>query len=158
MSHKNKRPKTKRRVVRAWTFPQAEKALPYITSVMRSLREHWLEGQRYEVDAKRLASEAGRPDRANLIAHEEAVREGQRAKDRFNEAYQELRNIEVFCLDPVQGVGVVPFVHHEKLAWLVYDLFEPEAYRHWRYHEDPLEERRPIAEISQGPMVDGIAI
>jgi hypothetical protein len=158
MNHKKKRSKTKRRVLRVWTYPQAEKALPYVTSVMQSLREHWLEAQRHEARARRVTAQPGRPDRTQLIAQEEALADGQRAKERFNEAYQELQNIEVFCVDPVQGVGVIPFVQDEKLAWLIYDLFEPKAFRHWRYHEDPLDKRRPITEVTTGPAVDGIAI
>jgi hypothetical protein len=158
MNYKKKRRKAKRRVIRVWTYPQAEKALPYVTSVMRSLREHWLEAKRHEARARRLAAQSGRHGRAALIAHEEAVAEAQRAKERFNDAYRELQNIEVYCVDPVQGVGVIPFVHQEKLAWLIYDLFAPDAFHHWRYHEDPLEERRPVAEVTEGPALGGIAI
>ncbi len=151
MNRKHKKSKAKRQVVRVWTYPQAQGALPYIGSVMRSLREHWLEAQRHEAAVKRLGGKPGRPDRTALLALEEEGREAREARDRFNEAYQELQDIEVFCIDPNQGVAVVPFVHDDKLAWLIYDLFAGDGFQNWRYHDDPLEQRRPIAEALQGP-------
>jgi hypothetical protein len=151
MNHKPKKSRRKPQVIRVWTYPQAKSALPYITSVMHSLREHWLDAQRQEVHIKQLARQPGRLDRAALVANETAQDESQRAKNRFNEAYEELQNIEVFCIDPNQGVGVIPFVHDEKLAWLIYDMFAPDDLHHWRYHDDPLEMRRPIAEALAGP-------
>jgi hypothetical protein len=151
MNHKHKKFRRKPKIIRVWTYAQAQDALPYITSVMRSLREHWLDAQRHEARAKHLASQPGRPDRAILVEQEETHNESQRAKERFNEAYQELQNIEVFCVDPNQGVAVVPFVREDKLAWLIYDLFAADQFRHWRFHEDPLEQRRPIAEIKEEP-------
>jgi hypothetical protein len=125
---------------------------------MQSLREHWLDAQRHELRARRLAEKRGRPDRATILAQEQETWEGQQAKERFNEAYQELQDIEVFCLDPNQGVGVIPFVHDEKLAWLIYDLFAGDELRHWRYHDDPLEMRRPIAEALEGPGDKALAV
>jgi hypothetical protein len=118
---------------------------------MRSLREHWLDAQRHEAHGKYLARQPGRPNRATLVDQEETRNEAERAKERFNEAYQELQNIEVFCVDPNQGVAVLPFVREDNLAWLIYDLFAADEFRHWRFHEDPLEKRRPIAEILEEP-------
>jgi hypothetical protein len=151
MNHKHKRSKKKRQVIRVWTYPQAQRALPYITSVMRSLREHYLEAKSQEARENRLTRRPGRPDRQVLLDQEESAREGHRARERFNEAFQELQNIEVYCLDPNQGVSVLPFVHDDKLAWLIYDLFDGGAFQHWRYHDDPLEKRRPIREVTGGP-------
>jgi hypothetical protein len=151
MNHKNKKSGRKPEVIRVWTYPQAKSALPYITSVMRSLREHWLDAQRHQARAKQLAQQPGRPDRARLLEQEVMQQEGQLAKDRFNETYEELQNIEVFCIDPNQGVAVVPFVRDNKLAWLIYDLFAADEFHHWRYHEDPLEKQRPIAEVQEAP-------
>ncbi len=157
MSNKHKKSRRKAKIIRVWTYPQAKSALPYITSVMRSLREHWLDARRHEMRARQLERQPGRSDRTALLAQEETRAEGQRAKDQFNEAYQELQNIEIYCVDPNQGVAVVPFVREEKLAWLIYDLFETDGFRHWRFHEDPLEQRRPIAEIQEGPAT-GLAV
>ena len=157
MSNKHKKSRRKVEIIRVWTYPQAKSALPYISSVMRSLREHWLEARQQETRARHLERRPGRPDRAKLLAQEETRAEGQRAKERFNEAYQELQNIEVYCVDPNQGVAVIPIVREEKLAWLIYDLFEADGFHHWRFHEDPQEKRRPIAEIQEGP-APGLAV
>ena len=159
MNRKHKRSKRRKEIIRVWTYPQAQKALPYISSVMRSLREHWLEAQRQDARARKLAGQPGRPDRQAILARETATEEGNRAKERFNEAYQELQTIEVYCLDPNQGVGVIAFVHDDKLAWLIYDLFAREPLQHWRYHDDPLEQRRPIAAaLEEGPETKSLAV
>jgi hypothetical protein len=158
MNRKHKRSKTRRQVVRVWTCAQARAALPYIGSVMRSLREHWLNTQRHEGRRRRLAAKPGRPDRGSIIAQEEADRDAGQARERFNEAYEELEKIEVYCIDPLQGVGVLPFVHEEKLAWLIYDLFAGDDLHHWRYHDDPLEMRRPIREIEEESSAADLAV
>jgi hypothetical protein len=158
MNHKHKRRKRKRQVIRVWTYPQARRALPYITPIMRSLREHWLDAQRHDVQGRKLARRAGRPDRATLLAQEDTAQEAREAKDRFNEAYEELQQIEVYCIDPNQGVAVLPFVQDDKLAWLIYDLFASEEFHHWRFHDDPLEQRRPIAEALASPAGEDVVI
>ena len=151
MKRKQNKTEPKPMIIRVWTYPQAKRALPYITSVIRSAREHWLDAQGHQVRAKQLAARPGRPDRAVLLAQEEAGTEGQLALDRFRDALEELQRIEVFCVDPGKGIGVIPFVHDERLAWLIYDLFDNEEYRQWRYHDDPPEKRRPIGEAVEPP-------
>ncbi len=44
---KRRRNKEKRamRALRLWTFDEASRAVPYLRSVLGSLREHWLEAQ-----------------------------------------------------------------------------------------------------------------
>jgi hypothetical protein len=148
MNHKNKRPKRKPKVIRVWTYPQAQGALPYITSVMRSLREHWLEAKTQEARGRRLAGRSGRPDRRAILDQEEAAKEGERARERFHEAFEELQKIEVFCIDPNQGLSVLPVVHDDKLAWLIYDLYDGNTFQSWRYHEDPIDLRRPIKDMT----------
>lgn len=130
--------------VRAWSADEAHKALPYITSVMRSLREHWLESVSRANKAKEIDARPGRPKRDEIIEHEEALRESREARGRFEEAEGELNAIDVFCIDPVRGEAIIPFAKGEELAWYVYDLFEPEALHYWRRHEDTLDTRRPL--------------
>ncbi len=55
--------------------------------------------------------------------------------------------IDVYLLDPVRGVAFVPFQKEEELAWFVFDLFDCDDLKTWRFHQDPLEMRRPIAEL-----------
>jgi hypothetical protein len=60
--------------LRLWTHAEAVKVVPYLRSIVRSLREHWLEWQRVSLQVRRLDSRPGRPDRQALILRAEAVR------------------------------------------------------------------------------------
>ena len=144
-----RRRRTKRnrslRVIRLWTQPEAVKALPYVRSIVSSLREHWLDAQRKRLEAQRLGRIA-RPDRTQLIATEDASAAQTKAEDAFNEALEELMSMDVFLLDPVQGVALIPFQQEEELAWYVFDWFDKAGLSAWRFHKDPLETRRPMPE------------
>ena len=142
--------KQRRETIQVWTYDQASRVLPYVASIMRSLREYHLEAQQQDLRACRLKDRAGRPNRTTLIAHEEASRNARNAKDRFQEALDELHILDIYCLDPVRGLALIPFAQGENLAWFVYDLFDSEPLRFWRYHKDPLETRRPLAEMPGG--------
>jgi hypothetical protein len=150
MKRDQKGAKRRRRQIRVWTLEQARAALPYLSSVVRSLREHRLEAMAHHLTAERLARRPGRPDRATLIAQTEAGGAAATAEARFQEALEELQAVDVFCLDPIAGQALIPFLHDKELAWYVFDLFDPEFIRFWRYHSDPLEARRPLAEAEQG--------
>jgi hypothetical protein len=147
----NKKSKKERRLIRPWTFARTQAALPYFRSVMQSLREHRLEAQSLQLRSRRLADRPGRPDRASLIAREEALKAAEKEQQRFDDALNELGQLDVYCLDPVGGVAFIPFVKDEQLAWFVFDLFSEKMLDSWRYHEDPLETRRPIAEVADQP-------
>jgi len=144
---------TKRRpqTIRAWTYDQARKALPYFTAVMSSLREHQLEAQARDRQVHLLAQRPGRPDRTAILAQANAAQEARMAERRAHESLEELYAIDVFCLDPIRGEAIIPFVHDNQLAWFLYDLFDDEPIRCWRYHTDPLDARRPLAEALTNP-------
>jgi len=154
MKRRNKKKPREMRVIRLWTLPQADKALPYLRSVTGSLREHWLESQGKKQALRRLAARPGRPDRQALLAHQGAVQEQTEAEDRFGEALQELMKIDVYLLDPVQGLAFIPFNHGEELAWFVFDRFDQEGLKNWRLHTDPLETRRPVSELLADPKIN----
>jgi hypothetical protein len=140
--------------IQVWTYDQARRVLPYIASIMRSLREHRLEAQQEDRIVRRLANQTGRPDRTAILAHAQAEQAAREAKDRFHEALDELHTLDVYCLDPVAGLALIPFAVENRLAWFVFDLFDvDDPIRFWRYHQDPLETRRPIAEVPAGPNV-----
>src|SRR5262249_15567748 len=100
---RNRGTKRRRRILNLWSHTQAQNALPYIASVMSSLREHKLEAERLQLAARRLANKPGRPDRTALIAHEEVLREAATAEDNFAQAMQELEKLDIYCLDPIAG-------------------------------------------------------
>jgi hypothetical protein len=153
-----KKAKKERRSIRPWTYARAQAALPYVRSIMQSLRDYRLEAQSQHLRAQRLAECPGRPDRAALIAREEALRAAVREQDRFDDALHELGRVDVYCIDALAGVAFLPFVHEDQLAWYVFDLFSDTMLDAWRYHEDPLEMRRPIAEVAgQSPTAVSVA-
>lgn len=130
--------------LRLWTLARAHKALPYVAPVLRSLREHWLEMRSHRRRARRLALRRGRPDTATLIAQQEAQNEATRASTAYADALRELQALEITCVDPVRGEALFPISHKKKLAWLLYDLFDEQPLRFWRYQEDTADVRRPV--------------
>ncbi|HYT92404.1 MAG TPA: DUF2203 family protein [Gemmataceae bacterium] len=148
MNRQPNRSRKQQRRIKTWTFDRAKAALPYFRSVMQSLRNDYLEARSHNVRARRLTDRPGRPGRDALVAHQDALIEVDRAHDRADEALEELNRLDVFCLDPVNGLALIPFVREEQLAWFVFDLFADDNLSAWRYHEDPLETRRPIGEVA----------
>jgi hypothetical protein len=139
--------KKKTRTMNLWTHSQAQSAAPYLSTILRSIRETWLDAVQKEIFAKRLEAKTGRSDRQRIIAENQARSEAQSALDRYQEAREELEEMGVACLEPNQGVAWIPFAHDNQLAWFVFDVFDSEPIRSWRYQTDPLETRRPLAEI-----------
>jgi hypothetical protein len=135
-----------------WTLDEATAAVPYIASVVRSLRDHWLDAAAKLRLADRLDAAPGRPDRNMLIAKAEAIRELQEAEDRYIDARDELTALDIYCIEPARGEALVAFLHDNQLAWFIFDLFDSQPFRCWRLHNDPLDMRRPIADLA-GPLL-----
>jgi hypothetical protein len=148
MKRKSRKQRRPIQIVRVWTRPNAEKALPLLRSVMTSLREHWIEARAHYFRGLRKSLEPGRPDRNAILAHQSAVEESGKAEERFNEALAELMALDIYCLDPGRGLALVPFANQQELAWFVFDLFAPEGLVGWRYQHDPLDTRRPLTETA----------
>jgi hypothetical protein len=146
MKRKRKEKRRKVRAIRLWSLPEARKAIPYLRSVTNSVRDHWLAVQGKRLEVNRLARRPGRPDRSALLAGETAAEEESLAEDRFTDALNELIGIDVYLYDPMGGVAFIPFQKEEELAWFVFDLHDSDDVKTWRFHQDPLEMRRPIAE------------
>jgi hypothetical protein len=127
-----------------WTREAALRSVPYLRAVVRSLREYWLHIQSVRRRIQRLDSRPGRPDRETLIRRAVAARELDHANIEFEETFDELKSIDVHCLDPAQGLALIPFGKGDELAWYVFDLFAPRGLEAWRFHRDPLEMRRPL--------------
>jgi hypothetical protein len=112
-----------------WTHAQARAAVPYVASIMRSLREQRLEYFRHHLAAKRLAGKPGRPRRDTLLAHEEAVRAAGRADLEYHQTLAELNSLGFRCLDAVAGLAAVCVYHDEFVTEYVYDLFDSQPIR-----------------------------
>jgi hypothetical protein len=142
--------KQRSETIHVWTYAQAQAATPYIASVVRSIREHALEALSQQRLARRLADRPGRPDRAAIIEQQEAEAAARRADEQFQDAVNELQDLDIYCLDPLQGQVLVPFVHDEQLAWYIFDLFDTPPFRFWRFQSDPDDTRRPITSKQKG--------
>jgi hypothetical protein len=144
MTNSPKEARRKKSAMRLWTFEQSRAAIPYIASVLRSIREHLVEGQTQQRRLAVLEGKPGRPDRATLIGQDEARKDAARATEEYRKAVAELAALDIIVHDPLQGVALVPFLYDEQLAWFVYDLHDPSGLRFWRYHSDSDDTRRRL--------------
>jgi hypothetical protein len=144
MTNSPKEARRRKSAMRLWTFEQAKAAMPYLSSILRSIREHTLEIRKQETLLKRLEEKPGRPDRDTLIGQDEARRAIHRIREEYNKAVAELRALDVELHDPLQAVALIPFLHDEQLAWFVYDIHDQAGLRFWRYHSDSEDTRRRL--------------
>lgn len=151
MKRQPKGAKERTETIQVWTYEQAQAAAPYFSSILRSLREHALEALQYYHRAKRIANRPGRPNRSAIIAQQEAEREARRADERFHDDLAELQEMDIYTLDPIQGLALVPFVYNDQLAWYIFDLFDSQSLRFWRYQSDPEDTRRPVTAMQRAP-------
>jgi hypothetical protein len=142
--------------LRFWNYGEAVKARSYLRSILGSLREYALDLQSARMRLERLDTRAGRPDRETLIQRADAAREVEQADRDFHEAIHELNALDVYCVDPARGLAMIPFKKGNSLAWYVFDHFAPQALVGWRFHSDPMEARRPLAEQLDRRIVDEI--
>jgi hypothetical protein len=147
---RNKGVKQSRDTLQVWSLNQARAAIPYLSSVLRSMREHALQALAASHRARRLANKQGRTTRKDLIAWQEAEHEARYAENLFQEAAGELEELDVFTLDPIRGQALIPFVQEEQLAWYIFDLFDKKPFQFWRFQSDPDDTRRPITPTQQG--------
>jgi hypothetical protein len=133
--------------LKAWTFSEAVSALPYVRSILDSLRELALERNRLRLGLGRLQDYLGRPRRSDLIAQADMESLADHTEAAYLEALDELLAIGVECLDPIQGGAAFPFLHENQVAWFIYHLYEGSQLRWWRYDSDSLDTRRAFAVI-----------
>ena len=86
----------------------------------------------------------GRPGRQALIAEQEARRDLHKAEQDYQGALEELSELNVHPHDPAQGMALVPFIQDNQSAWYVFDLFDSQPIRSWRYQSDPEATRRAL--------------
>jgi hypothetical protein len=134
---------------RMWTLKKAQSAVPYLCSVLESLRGYHLEARSKHAAAERMAAKPGRPDRDAIIEHTEAVRAATEADERYQQTLAELEPLRVKVLDPTRGLAMLPFLHDDRLAWFIFDLFDPAHLRAWRFHRDPNSKLRPLADLAR---------
>ena len=154
---KRRREKTKRaRALRLWDSSEASRAVPYFRSVTGSLREHWLELRNTQHQLSRLDEQKGPIKRQQLLEQEMRQDDWQRAQTKFDDALKELNGVDVFLLDPIKGLALIPFRKEDNLAWYVFDHFAPPGLIGWRYHSDPIEACRPLSTSQDAVVKDAV--
>ena len=152
MKRRDKKRAKNARVIRLWSLQEAGKAVPYLHSVIGSIRENWLDVQSLKRDAN-LVEKRVPAGTKRLIALARAKSDVDSAETRFAEAIEELSRIDVFLLDPVRGLAFVPFRQGEELAWYLFDQFEDKGLIGWRLHSDTLETCRPLNLLTETPPI-----
>ena len=140
----NPRRARRRHSLRLWNFDQAQAVVPYVSSIVRSLRERSIQMQALRNDVTQIENKPGRPDRKAIIALDSARKDLSRAERDYGEALEELESLDLQLLDATQGQALVPFAHDEQLAWYIFDLFDSQPIRSWRFQSDPEETRRKL--------------
>jgi hypothetical protein len=143
--------------LRMWTYPDALKVVPYVRSLAQSLRDGWLELRQAQETVQRTKARPGRPNRDTLILLDESQRDIERAEAGLEEIVTEMMALSAYCVDPGAGLAVIPFMRGQELAWYVFDLFDAQGIVAWRLYSDPLEMRRPLAELDTPVPVAEIA-
>jgi hypothetical protein len=137
--------------LRLWTLTGARKAAPYFRSLVQSLRDRWLELRDKQEQVRRIESRPGRLDRDSLILREDSRRDVVRAELNVEAVVEEMVEFSIYGIDPAGGLAGIPTLHDKTLAWLIFDLFDPQGLVAWRLHSDPLETRRPLADFEEQP-------
>lgn len=142
---KPRRERSKRmRVMHLWTWSEVAKAVPYLHSIIGSLREHWIDVLNVQRNIDKAAAQHGPAKRQHIIDMQAHQDDRHRAQTKFDDALEELNQMEVFLLDPVRGLALIPFRKGDDLAWYVFDHFTPRGVIGWRFHNDPIDECRPL--------------
>jgi len=144
-------------IMHLWDRSDAVKAVPYLRSIIASLREHWLEVLKTKRLLERATQRKPAAKRHQLLEQETQEDDLHRAQTRFNDALEELNRIDVFLLEPVRGLALVPFRKVDDLAWYVFDLFAEEGVVGWRYHSDPIEECRSLSLLDDAAASDSLS-
>ena len=142
---KSRRQRSKRlRILHLWTLGEVQKAVPYLRSVIGSLREHELEARNSERKLGLASKQPSSLKRTQLTSRHDLQDEHHRSLRKFDDALEELNRLGVALLDAVKGLALIPFRKGHELAWFVFDLFSPRGLIGWRYDNDPRDGCRPL--------------
>jgi hypothetical protein len=126
----NSRPTDRRiRCPGIWTYAEVRAVLPYVASIMGSLREHRLDCLRHRLSVQRFAAKPGRPTRDTLLDRAEAAREEGRAVAEYEKTLAEHESLGIRCLDSAAGLAIFTVYESGYLSEYVYDLFDSQPVR-----------------------------
>ena len=142
---KRRRERSQRmQALRLWSWSEVVKAIPYLRSVIGSLREHYVDVLAAQRQIDKANNSKGPAKRQQIIEHQSSQEEHDRAQAKFEDSLEELNRLDVFLLDPVRGLALIPFRKGDELAWYVFDHYATRGVIGWRLHNDPIDECRPL--------------
>jgi hypothetical protein len=147
---RNRQSSKNQQTIQVWTLEQARSLVPYLTSIIDSMREARLE---------KLEARHGRPNRDQILALADEKAKVQETEDRYKKAQEELQQLDVYCINAVQGLALIPFVNEDQLAWFIFDRFDADPLRFWRFHLDPVDVKHPIETVQKpAPVEEGTGL
>jgi len=144
-------------VMHLWDWSEVTKAVPYLRSVVGSLREHWLEVLNAQRQLDRSAKPKAPAKRQQLLEKQTRQDERRRAQAKFDDALEELNHVGVFLLDPVKGLALIPFRKEDERAWYVFDHFASRGLIGWRHDNDAIEACRPLSLLQKAAVDDAVS-
>lgn len=151
---RNRQSSKSQQTIQVWTLEQARSLLPYLTSIIDSMREARLDNQAHASRAAKLEARPGRPKRDQILEIADEKAKAQEAEERYKKAQEELQQLDVYCINAVQGLALIPFVNEDQLAWFIFDRFDQEPLRFWRFHLDPVDVKHPIESVQKAAPVE----
>jgi Uncharacterized conserved protein (DUF2203) len=150
---RNRQSSKNQQTIQVWTYDQARSLVPYLSSILDSLREARLEAQAHALRAAKLEAKHGRPTRDQILETEDEKAKAREAEERFTKAQEELQQLDVYCIHPIQGLALIPFVHEDQLAWFIFDRYDEDPLRFWRFHLDAVDVKHPIEAMQKAAPV-----
>jgi Uncharacterized conserved protein (DUF2203) len=151
---RNRQSSKNQQTIQVWTLEQARSLLPYLTSIIDSMREARLDNLSHTSRAARLEARPGRPKRDQILELADEKAKAKEAEDRYQKAQEELQQLDVYCINAVQGLALIPFVNEDQLAWFIFDRFDQDPIRFWRFHLDPVDVKHPIESVQKVASVE----
>lgn len=124
------------------TLAQAQKMLPLVRHIVAEIQTRWnrlsdLEREQVELDRRRRTLDW--PQRSRRYEVAEEIAQETRA---LQEAVAELERLDLVLVDALHGEVAFPTVIHNRRAYFLWRLGEPEV-KTWCYAHDP--GRHPVA-------------
>ena len=88
---RHRRSTKNRQTIQVWTLEKARCLLPYVTSIIDSMREARLEGQAHARRVAKFEARQGRPKRDQILEIADEKTKVEEAGERYQQALEELQ-------------------------------------------------------------------
>ncbi len=152
---KRRKKKGHYKLLKVYSYDEALKMVPLLKSIVTSIREHWIEWQQNRRQLEKLEKNSTLSKREKILQHGMLSEGEHRLETEFFDSLAELNKFDVYLYDPVQGSAMIPIRQNDELAWIVLEAYSDAGLSGWRFHKDPLEERRSLEEVRVAAAVPG---